>query len=181
MRRARGTTHRESAALNHPTRKAQALQANARPRRTHLQHPALWRRSDGPLPAPNVRRISSKIPKCLVSLNQFHIDRKTEVLLRRGLSRKAARFYNLSDISRSAADKKFAEQSHRHASIRTLSIWRHSQRALHWQRARPRTLTPNIDYWRHSRPVLVSSAASHSQRCIGPPNPVGSTRAHGSY
>jgi len=72
----------------------------------HLQHPALWRRSDGPLPAPNVRRISSKIPKCLVPLNRFRIDRKTEVLLRRGLSRKAARFHNLSDISRSAGDKK---------------------------------------------------------------------------
>ena len=68
-----------------------------------------------------------------------------------------------------------------HCSIRTLSIWRHSQLALHWQRSRPRTLRPNIDYWRHSRPVLVSSAASHSQRSIWLPNPAGSTRAHGSY
>ena len=49
MRRGRGTTHRESTALNHPTREAQ-----------HFKQ-MLGR-----------------------SLNRFRIERKTEVLLRRG-------------------------------------------------------------------------------------------------
>ena len=39
------------------------------------------------------------------SLNRFRIERKTEVLLRRGFPVKAARFYNSNDISRSAEDK----------------------------------------------------------------------------
>jgi hypothetical protein len=81
-------------------------------------------------PAPDVPANEQQLPKCLVSLNRLPINRKTEVLLRRSLSRKAPRFYTLSDISRGAADKKI-----RHQSIDTLRLERFRYGDIHNSRS----------------------------------------------